>query len=343
MARSERPNGNATIIDVAREAGVSYATVSRVINNKAHVKPEKREAVLSAMHRLGYVVNQQARGLASGRSRIIGLLVQNLGGSWMGAIVRGVDEELEAADYDIMLYTTHRRKVRETAYVSAITHGMADGLLLIIPRDPGAYLETLRQQRFPFVLIDHQGLDDSGPSVGVTNWRGAYDAVRYLVELGHHRIGFITGNMEMGSAVDRLSGYRAALVDYGITPNPALVITGDFTQPSGFEGARTLLTLPERPTAIFASNDAMAFGVMNAGREIGLRIPEDLSVVGFDDIAEALSVYPPLTTVRQPLDQMGRTAARMLLRAIENLGTPPQRIILPTELIVRSSCHPANR
>lgn len=340
MARSDRSIESVTIIDVAREAGVSYATVSRVINNKAHVKPEKREAVLGAMSRLGYIVNQQARGLASGRSHVIGLLVQNLGSSWMGAIVRGIDDQLSAAGYDMMLYTTNRRKDSEMAYVSAITRGVADGLLLIIPADPQAYLESLHRQHFPYVLIDHPGINDQGPSVGVTNWQGTYAATRYLIELGHQRIGFITGNLEMASATERLAGYQAALTDHDLRLDPALVVEGDFLQSSGFVGGQALLNLPQRPTAIFASNDVMAFGLMDAARDRGLHIPEDLSIIGFDDITEAATVFPPLTTVRQPLEQMGRTATCMLLRLIESPDTPVQRIILPTELIIRSSCQP---
>jgi LacI family transcriptional regulator len=343
MARLDRTIENVTIIDVAREAGVSYATVSRVINNKAHVKPEKRDAVLGAMSRLGYVVNQQARSLAGGRSRVIGLLVQNLGSSWMGAIVRGIDEELSAAEYDLMLYTTHRISIRETTYVATLTRGMADGLLLVLPRDPASYLESLRHQQFPFVLIDHQGIDDSGPLVGVTNWEGAHGAMRYLLELGHQRIGFITGNLDMASARDRLAGYYAALSEHGLPNDPALVIQGDFSRKSGFLGAQALLGFVERPTAIFASNDESAFGVMEAARDYHFQIPRDLSVVGFDDIAESATVHPPLTTVRQPLEQMGRIAARMLLQAIDDPNLPPERVTLATELIIRQSCQALQR
>jgi LacI family transcriptional regulator len=343
MARVDRAIENVTIIDVAREAGVSYATVSRVINNKAHVKPEKRDAVLNAMSRLGYVVNQQARSLAGGRSRIIGLLVQNLGSSWMGAIVRGIDEELAANDYDLMLYTTHRISSRETTYVTTLTRGMADGLLLLLPRNPAAYLESLRQQQFPYVLIDHEGIDDRGPAVDVANRQGAYQAVHYLIELGHRRIGFITGNMEMASARERLDGYRAALEEAGITYEPALVVVGDYSRMAGFRGTQQLLAYAQPPTAIFASNDESAFGVMEAAHEQQLQIPRDLSVIGFDDISEAGTVHPPLTTVHQPLDQMGRIATQMLLAAIQNPDLRPQRITLPTELIIRGSCRPIKR
>ncbi len=338
MARNDRQPGEVTIFDVAREAGVSYATVSRVINNKDHVKPDKRERVLRAMTRLGYVVNQQARSLAGGKSQVVGLVVPGLDTSYIGEIIRGIDEELSNASYDLMLYTTHRRKARESTFVATLTQGLADGLLLVLPRDPGAYIETLRRRRFPFMMIDHQGVDEHGPSVGATNRRGGYTATRHLLELGHRRIGFITGTLDLGCSIDRLAGYQDALAEFGVVFDPALVREGDFAQPDGFQGARELLELPEPPTAIFASNDLMAFGVMDAVRDCGLRIPGDISVIGFDDIPQTTHVHPTLTTVRQPLEQMGRIATRMLLEQIGNTAAEPARIELPTELIVRASC-----
>jgi len=331
---------NVTIVDVAQEADVSYATVSRVINNGAHVRPEKRERVLRAMAKLGFTVNQQARSLRAGRSQVIGLLVHDLGTSYIGEIIRGIEAELSAASYDLMLYTTHRRKTKEATYVSAITRGMADGLLLVLPRNPEAYLESLRQRRFPYVLVDHQGIDETGPAVGATNFQGAYDATQHLLSLGHRRIGFITGQMEMGCSRDRLAGYRAALLATGIPPDPQWVREGDFFQPDGFAGAQALLALPQPPSAIFASNDVSAFGVMEAVRDAGKRLPDDMSIVGFDDIPQAAQVNPTLTTVRQPLEQMGRTAARMLLEIIGNEARPAARVELPTELIVRASTRP---
>src|SRR5262245_2681482 len=338
MMASTKPGGDVTIMDVAQEAGVSYATVSRVVNNKGYIKPETRERVMRAVTRLGYVVNQQARSLASGRSQVVGLLVPGLDTAYIGEIIRGIDEELAGASYDLMLYTAHRRRTRESAYVATLTQGMVDGLLLVLPRDPGAYLETLRERGFPYVLIDHQGVDEIGPAVGATNRQGGYDATRYLITLEHQRIGFITGRLENGCSRDRLAGYHTALAEHGLNADPQLVSEGDFTQPAGFRAARELLELPEPPTAIFASNDVMAFGVMEAARVRGLRIPEDISIIGFDDIPQASHVHPQLTTIRQPLEQMGRLAARMLLRQIVDRQQLAQRVDLPTELIVRESC-----
>ncbi len=337
----KKNSGNVTIVDVASEAGVSYTTVSRVLNNKENVKPKTRERVLTAMTRLGYVVDQRARSLAGGRSQLIGLLVHDLGTSYIGEIMRGIDAELAPAQYDLILYTTHRHKTRESAYVATLARGLADGLLLVLPRDPGAYLETLRQYRFPHVLIDHRGIDEETPAVAAANRQGAYSATEHLIRLGHRRIGFITGAMDQISAQDRLAGYRAALADHGIAFDPELVREGNFFQPSGYVGASALLELPHPPTAIFASNDVSAFGVMEAIRAHGLRIPEDVSVVGFDDIPQAAHVHPPLTTMRQPLEEMGHTATRMLLEYIQDPQRPIERVELPADLVVRESCcHP---
>jgi LacI family transcriptional regulator len=329
-----------TIFDVARMAGVSYATVSRVLNNKDHVKPETRTAVLEAAAQLGYVASPQARSLAGGLSQIIGLLVQRFDSAYIWEIIRGIDTELDAAQYDLMLYTTHRRKPKESAYVTALARGLVDGLLLLLPRDPQAYLESLRRQRFPYILIDHQGIGDYARSVGATNWQGAYDAARYLTTLGHRRIGFITGALDLGCSIDRLAGYQAALREAGLPADPALIYTGDFLQPAGYAAGHALLALPDPPTAIFASNDDMAFGVMDAARDRGLRIPADISIIGFDDIPRTAAVHPPLTTVRQPLEEMGRTATRMLLQLIADPQLQIGRLALPTELVVRHSCKP---
>lgn len=327
-----------TIFDVADEAGVSYSTVSRVVNNKSNVNPETRERVLRAMAQLGYVGNVPARSLAGGTSRVVGLLVDHLNTSYMGEIIRGIDEALEAHNYNLMLYTTHRRKTKESAYVTKLTRNFADGLLLILPRNESAYLETLHQRHFPHVLIDYQGYNQNVPSIITTNRKGAYDAVSYLIGQGHRRIGFVTGTIEFGCAQERLAGYQTALRDHGIELDSDLICEGDFLQPQGYRCTQQLLSLETPPTALFVSNDVMAFGAMEAARVHGLQIPTDLSIIGFDDIPQAAHVHPGLTTVRQPLEEMGRRAAELLLRYIANPQAEVERIELPTELILRDSC-----
>lgn len=329
-----------TILDVAAEAGVSSGTVSRVLNNDVHVRPETRQRVLEAMERLGFVANRQARSLAGGRSNTIGVLVPDLGTGYIGEIIRGIDAELSLHGLDLVLYTTHRTASKEANYVANLASGMVDGLLLVLPRNPADYVGNLTQQKFPFVLIDHQGTGRDCPAVGATNWQGAYEATEYLIKLGHTRIGFITGSMDLGCAVDRLAGYRAALRTYHIPEDPNLIYEGTFFQPDGYAGACAFLDLPDPPTAIFASNDVMAMGVMDAVRNRGLRIPDDISVIGFDDIPQASLVRPALTTVQQPLEKMGRVATQMLLDLLQHPDRAAERIELPTKLIVRESCQP---
>jgi len=338
--RGKPKKGSVTIVDVARKADVSYATVSRVINNNEHVRPRTRERILQAVESLGYEVNRQARGLAGGHTNIIGLLVPDLGTGYIGEIIRGIDAELNDAQYELMLYTTHLRQAKETSFVVSLARGTVDGLLVVLPRIPGSYREVLSRQKLPYVLIDHQGIGEVDAAVGATNRQGAYEATRYLLQLGHIRIGFITGTIEMGCAKERLAGYRQALKEGGVEEHPELIREGDFHQPRGYTAAKELLFLPRPPTAIFAANDVSAFGVMEAVRDCGLRIPEDISILGFDDIPQSGSVRPPLTTVRQPLEQMGRIATQALLEKLKNPRKKIDYIELPTELVIRGSAMP---
>lgn len=333
-------NSRITIVDVAKQAGVSFGTVSRVINNDVHVKKETRQRVIETMERLGFVANRQARSLAGGRSNSIGVLVPDLGTGYIGEIIRGIDAELSLTDLDLILYTTHRTASKETNYVTNLATGMVDGLLLVLPRSPADFIGNLTQSKFPFVLIDHQGAGRDCPSVGAANWQGGYNATEYLANLGHTRIGFITGSMDLGCAVDRLDGYRSALRTYHIPDAPELIYEGNFFQPDGYAGAQAMLDLPEPPTAIFASNDVMAMGVMDAVRNRGLRVPDDVSIVGFDDIPQASLVRPALTTINQPLEKMGRVATQKLLDLLKHPEKEADRIELPTHLIVRDSCKP---
>lgn len=339
MVKNPSPS-KVTIVDVAKKAGVSLGTVSRAINNDVHVAPDTRERVLAVTRELGYVANRQARGLKGSRTNMIGMLVPDLGSGYIGEIIHGIDAELALSQRDLVLFTTHRTAVKEAGYVANMVQGMADGLLLVLPRNPADYMGTLTRRNFPFVLIDHQGTAAPCPAVGATNWQGAYNATEYLVKLGHKRIGFITGSMDLGAASERLEGYKSALHVLHIPDDPGLIYEGDFLQADGYSGAQVLLDLNDPPTAVFASNDVMAMGVMDAVRSRGLRVPEDISILGFDDIPQAASVRPSLTTVRQPLEDMGRLAAQMLLDRIKNPEKEIYRVELPTELIIRNSTMP---
>jgi LacI family transcriptional regulator len=344
MAQELNHSNNVTIVDVAREASVSYSTVSRVVNNFPHVKPETRERVEAAMTKLGYVVNLKARSLAGGRSQVIGMLIYELDTSYHVEIVKGVDAEIANSDYDLMLSTTHKRKGKESTYVTQLTQGMADGLLIVLPRNLEAYKSDLDRKHFPYVLIDHPGLEcDDCSAVLTANQQGAHDATQYLIELGHRRIAFVTGFIEVASAQDRLTGYQKALRDHGLPVDPELICKGDFLEQSGYEAGLKFLQLAKPPTAVFASSDMCAFGVMKAVLEAGWRVPEDISVMGFDDIPEASYMRPMLTTIRQPLRNMGQAATRILIERIEDPTLPTKRVEFPTELIVRESCQSPDR
>ncbi len=339
FASPDRPR-SVTIVDVARVAGVSYSTVSRVLNGYEFVRESTRIKVLAAAEQLGYVANLSARSLAGGHSQIIGVLVPGLDNGYIGEIVRGIDEELARVNYDLMMYTTHRQLGKEGQYVSAITNGLADGLLLIVPLVPDEILRALPQHDFPHVMIDQSEPSNTSMVVDATNWQGAYDGTSYLIGLGHRRIGHIAGTPQLASAGERVEGYRAALRDHGLSYDARLVVEGNFYQDGGMAGAAALLDLPERPTAIFAANDLSALGAMETIRARGLHIPSDISILGFDDIPHAQIAYPKLTTVRQPLAQMGRVASRLLLDQIEQPGRPSRRVTLATELVIRDSCAP---
>ncbi len=329
-----------TIVDVARESGVSYSTVSRVLNGYEFVKASTREKVLRAAEKLGYVPNQQARSLAGGRSNLIGILVPRLDNGYMSEIIRGIDDELTKSEYNLILYTTHRHEGRENRYVATIMNGAADGLLLIVPLITTNYLDALRRQNFPYVLVDQADTGAKSSFVNAANWQGAYDATQYLIKLGHKRIGFITGMEGLISAPHRLEGFRAAMTHEGLPILNELIVSGGFQENGGYIGTQKLLALPQPPTAIFAANDLSAFGAIEAIRQHGLRIPEDISLMGFDDIPQASLVHPKLTTVHQPLEEMGRMGVRMLLEHIQNHEREPYQVTLATQLIVRDSCQP---
>lgn len=332
-----------TIFDIAQASGVSYSTVSRVLNGFEFVKADTRQRVLKVAEDLGYVANLQARSLAGGKSKIIGVLVPSLENGYISAIAQGIDEELTKAGYDLMLYTTHHKQGKEAQYAKTIASGLTDGLLLMVPLIPSSqlesnYLTALRQKGFPYVLIDQTDAANQSTVVDSNNRQGAYEAITYLIKLGHKRIGFITGNMEINAARERLEGYKTALKENNLAFEKSLVVKGDFTQRAGYEAAKELLQLQQPPTAIFSPNDLAAFGVMEAIREAGLRIPEDMSVIGFDDLPQASLTYPKLTTVRQPLQEMGKVAVKLLLEQIEQPSQATQHVTLETQLVKRDSC-----
>lgn len=333
-----KSNHKATIVDVAKAAGVSISTVSRVVNDYPHVRPEIRLRVQEAMEALSFVPNRQARRLVGSRSGVVGLMVHALGTEYIAQVTRGIDEALYEADYDLILYTTHRVPDREVHYAQAVAQGLADGLLIVVPSVGDAYLDTLRAANFPHVLVDVDNGNEKSSSVGITNYQGAYDATSYLLKLNHRRIGLITDQPEWSLSRSRLNGYKAALADHGIDYDPALIQQDNFMSPYTGRLVEAFLALDDPPTAIFTFNDTAALQVMETLRLKRIRVPQDISVVGFDDIAQAKTATPELTTVYHPVYEMGRAAVEILCEHIENPGSPPRHIQLETQLRIRESC-----
>ena len=325
-----------TIRDIAKLSGVSYSTVSRALSGVDKVKESTYIRILEAADELGYIVNRQARSLAGGNHQVIGVLLHGLESDYFGQILKGVDEALAQADFEMMLFTTHRHRNREVGHAIKMMSGLTDGLLIVSPVGQQDYIRNLQEKAVPYVLVDVSASDE-GVTVSATNAKGAYDATCYLLGLGHRRIGFVTGNLELPVAVHRLEGYQRALAAFAVPFDNCLVREGDFVQERGREAARELLSLEPRPTAIFASNDESAFGVLEAAASLGVAVPDELSVVGFDDLPISKHVTPKLTTVRQPLREMGNVAAKLLLEGLR-YGQPPVSVQLPTELVIRSSC-----
>jgi len=331
----------AAIRDVAALAGVSVATVSRVLNDRPDVSDATRDLVLQKVQAAGYFVNRTARALASGRTGLIAVVLPSTDSGYYSGIVMGVNEALYERDCRMVLCPTHHQHDREVSLVDRLMSVATDGILLITPMEGQAELRRLRGHMSPLVVIDPiLPLDEEILVVSVANWAGGRVATEHLIDLHHTRIGIITGPEPWCASADRLAGYRSAMVAADLPLIPEYVQPGDFLLESGERAAEALLALPHPPTAIFACSDAMAIGVLRVARRRGLSVPEDLSVVGFDDVEIARVAMPELTTVRQPLREVGRQAISLLFRQIEGRPLSAHRVELSARLVVRASTAP---
>ena len=329
-----------TIREIAELAGVSIATVSRVVNGHADVSSETRDAVQRVIREHGYTANRSARALSGGRTGLVGVTVPRVRPTYFASILDGAAEALDEQDRRIVLCPTRHEHDREVSLLDRLMHGTTDGALLVLPEETNDELNVLLNHGYRFVVVDpREPLDERIPAVSAANAAGATQAVTHLLELGHRRIGAITGPTAWMATDERRLGYHAALAAAGVMPDPALEVRSDFQLEGGREAAAQLLDLADRPTAIFAFNDQLAIGAMQAARERGLRLPADLSIVGFDDTVEAAIVTPALTTVRQPLVEMGRMAVTLLTRLLANERFE-LHVDLATKLVVRDSTAP---
>jgi LacI family transcriptional regulator len=324
-----------TIKDVAKAAGVSVSTVSRVLNAKVDVSSETQDRVQAVIFQLGYTSSLAAKSMRSRRKNLIGLVVPDIGFPYSIEIMRGINRAVAESSFDLLVYTTGDIKKSGTAsheqyYISLLNNSITDGVVIVA----SAAAEFITDS--PIIAVDPHVANPNYPSIQGTNYQGALDVVHYFLSLGHRRIGFIGGRPEIKNSHIRFTGYRDALSKAGIPIDEALIVPGDFTAETGCMRAHQLLSQPNPPTAIFASNDQSAIGVFQAVQELGLRIPEDVSVIGFDNILEAK--YLGLTTIDQSLSEMGYVAIQMLIKLVHKEELPTQVYEIPTKLVVRSSC-----
>lgn len=336
---SPRTRRSSGIYEVARSAGVSIATVSRVANATGPVRPQTAARVRAAMRRLDYRPHALARGLAAKRSRTIGLLISDILHPYFADIVRGAQEQAEVSEYAVLLGDASVHTAATDLLVQRLLERRVDGLIVASDRTTTDYAMQLRTEDVPVVCIN--GSREQFPrAVQIDNRTGGALAIEHLVGLGHRRIAHVAGPPGLPTRDERLAGYRAALKHAGLRYDPDLVATGEGRLEESRTAARGLLDLADAPTAIFAYNDRSAFGCYQAIRAAGLRVGADVSVVGFDDIVMAEWVDPPLTTVHQPRIEMGRIAVDLLLAVLNGTETVDHVVVQPT-LVVRGSTGPA--
>lgn len=331
-----------TIRDIARELGVSITTVSRALNNYPDIKEDTRQRVVEHARRVGYRPSAAARTLVTNRSYLIGVFFRDhLNSGFMHPffpeVLQGFKEAVGAKGYDLVFFANSEPGTDNMGYLRRCRERQVDGVVLMgLPRNDTGLLELVNSG-FPLMLVD---LDVMGPRTGYVcsdNKAGARQAMERLLSLGHRRIAHVSGHMDSLAGRDRFLGYKESLTEHGVPYDSSLVVDGDYTQEGGYAATERLLDLRERPTAIFASGDMMAIGAIHAARNHGLRVPKDLSVIGFDDLDVCTVIRPPLTTIRQDRKAMGAAAADALTSMLEQPSVPPRVVTLPTTLVVRKS------
>ena len=332
-----------TLEEVARLAGVSRSTVSRVINDHPSVRPETREQVWQAVRKSGYQPHAVARSLATNRTQIIGMVIPEavttlFTDPFFPLLLRGATEACNAHRYQLLLSLFDDPDGQEEMYQRVLRSGYLDGVILASASLSDPLIPDLLRDRIPFVSVGRPP-NERVHYVDADNVAGGRMAVEHLIRLGHRRIATITGRLDMSVGQDRLEGYRQALKAHRIPVEEELIVEGDYTENSGMVAMQRLL--PASPSAVFVASNMMAIGALKALRQAGWQVPQDIALVGFDDIPIASAIEPALTTVRQPIERMGSMAVEVLLGVLEGASeeeAPAHRIILPAELVIRTSC-----
>lgn len=328
----------ATIKHVAAHAGVSSATVSHVINKTRYVSDAVREQVQRAMNELDYRPNALARSLRSGHTNTLGLILPDSANPFFAEVGHSIEIAAFEAGYSVILCNTENDFEKESLYMDVLSEKQVDGVIFVTTGERSDSLKNLVEMEIPTVVMDR---DFPGLELDVVladNLQGGYLAAQHLISLGHKRIGCIAGPSSITQSARRVTGYKQALQAADLVFEPELIVNGDFHPKSGWEVGRAMLSQRDAPTAIFACNDLMAIGVLRAATELGLRVPDDIALVGYDDIELASYTNPPLTTIKQPKVEMGLATLNFLLSRIKDKQSAPQRALLPVSLVIRGSC-----
>ena len=329
-----------TLEDIARISGFSRSTVSRVVNSDPNVGERTRKRVQEVIQALSFQPNMAARGLAAGKTRVLGLVIpvgisSIFSDPYFPLVIQGVSSACNLRGYSIMLWLAEPQFERKTIS-QIIYNGLIDGVIVLSMLTDDPLIDRLSESNRPFMTIGRHPTNQKINYVDVENRSGAYQGVSYAIETGHRRVACIGGPRNTISGQDRYQGYLEALQDHGRPVLPELIVEGDYSDAGGYQAMTHLL--PLKPDAVFAASDAMALAAIRAIQDAGLRVPEDIAAVGFDDIPSAAISKPPLTTVRQPIVQTGKIVAETLIDMIEHPDPQPHRILLPIELVIRSSC-----
>ncbi|MDX1617644.1 MAG: LacI family DNA-binding transcriptional regulator [Balneolaceae bacterium] len=332
-----------TLKEVAKKADVSITTVSRVINKSDKVNVDTRERVQKAMRSLGYQPNRVAQRLrgSRGRSKLLGLIIPDIQNQFYSNIVRGIEDVSYGNDYAVILCNSDENPSKEQFYLEVLRSESVDGVILPPIHQYGKMVDGMIEADIPLVCVDRKLARESVDTVVVNNRKGAHSAVSHLIDLGHTDIAIISSSPQFSSFQERQAGYEQALSDHGIEVNESLIRQGD---PRSSRNAKQLTTTLLRgepvPTALFITNNLMTLGALEAINEMGLRIPEDISIIGFDDMPWASATSPPLTVVRQPGYEMGRRAAELFFQRIADPDREPVQVMMETNLIIRQSTAP---
>ena len=333
-----------TIQQIADQAKVSIQTVSRVINNRPDVSVATRQRILDIIEQTGFQPSATARGLANKRTYTLGLVTADFSDFWFSQVVTGAEKEAHAHGYYFMLGSATFTPKEEPKFLRLLTERHVEGVLFVHASllEDLEHLNRLKGSGIPVVTVGNYMPDSGLATLDVDNIMGGRKATEYLLELGHSRIAMLTGPSEWKSAHDRTEGYFQALKAAGVSVDISLIRYGNWLHKGGYLGMQSLLENKASFTAVFAHNDRIARGAISALHEAGLRVPEDISIVGYDDIPEAEFSDPPLTTIRQPMEEIGQAATRLLIQMINDRTAAPSQFLFDTKLIVRSSCKHLN-